>query len=232
MTMSQPQPTPAPGRAPRHDGLTPERQEEFLTTLAATGCISHAAAAAGISRTALYRLRNSPDGAAFQARWKEALQDAVSELGDAAFSRALKGISEPVWYKGEQIGERVRYDNKLLMFLLRAHDPATYARPPEPRAARTIANPFPDFPRRATAPMPAPAFSPDLASTLSTSPASPNALSERDLELLEMEEAMDDESFHAELRKLRGGPQIPQRLSKRNARRLAAKGRLPAAHAG
>ncbi len=158
----------------------------------------------------------------------------MSELGDAAFSRALNGVSEPVWYKGEQIGARVRHDNRLLMFLLRAHDPATYAPPPPPRAARPIANPFPDFPRmpsaRPAAPPAAPAFPRDLASTLSTSPSAPGGLSDEDLALLASEEGMDDETFRAELRKLRSSPEIPRRLSKRNARRLAAKGRLPAAH--
>jgi len=132
--MSQPQHTPDPAstRAIRHDGITPERQADFLTTLAATGSVSQAAAAAGVSRTALYRLRNSAEGAVFRARWAEALREAVAVLAEAAFDRALNGVSEPVWYKGEQIGERVRHDNRLLMFLLRAHDPATYAPPPRP----------------------------------------------------------------------------------------------------
>jgi len=44
------------------------------------------------------------------------------------------------------------------------------------------------------------------------------------------EEDMDDATFRAELRQLRSSPEIPRHLSKRNARRLAARGRLPAAH--
>lgn len=223
MTMSQPPHTPDPAltRTIRHDGLTAERQAEFLEALAASGSISHAAAAIGISRTALYRLRNSPEGAEFRARWGEALREAMAMLADTALDRAVNGVSEPVWYKGEQIGERVRHDNRLLMFLLRAHDPATYA--PRPTGA---ALPAP----RPSSPTSLPTASPHatrdsarvLVSTLSTSQNPPD---EDD-----PEEDMDDETFRAELRKLRGSPEIPRRLSKRNARRLAAKGRLPAAH--
>jgi hypothetical protein len=219
----QPTPDPASIRTIRHDGLTPERQSEFLATLAATGNIAEAAAAAGISRTALYRLRNSPEGAAFRARWAEALRGAVAILTDTAFDRALNGVSEPVWYKGEQIGERVRHDNRLLMFLLRSHDPDTYAPPPRPaQTARPAAGSS-----RPARPPAAPRIPPVLVSTLSTSHAAPEEdMAEDDLP----EEEMDGETFRAELRKLRSSPEIPQRLSKRSARRLAAKGRLHVAH--
>lgn len=137
-----PSPEPAPDRTPRHDGLTPARREEFLETLAATGSITDAAAAIGISRTALYRMRQHD--AAFAERWTAALREATAVLADDAFERAVKGTSEPVWYKGEQIGARVRHNDRMVMFLLRSHDPETYARPSEPRSAAA--------PRQASAP--------------------------------------------------------------------------------
>lgn len=214
--MFQPNPDPDSTRTIRHDGLTPDRQAQFLAALAATGNVSDAAAAAGVSRTALYRFRNSAEGAAFQARWGEALQEAVSELADIAFGRARNGVSEPVWYKGEKIGERIRYNDRLLMFMLRAHDPATYAPPPRPSPSIRPAA----LTRRIASPEAGPDIAPVLASTLSTSPGRSEAALEAD---------MDDETFRAELRKLRGAPEIPRGLSKRNARRLAARGRLPAA---
>jgi hypothetical protein len=100
------------------------------------------------------------------------------------------------------------------MFLLRSHDPATYARPEDARPARATARPL----MRDAEPL-----SPRVpVSTLSTSQAE----SEAD----RPEEDMTDEAFRAELRALRSSPEIPRRLSKRNARRLAAKGRLPVAH--
>ena len=230
MTMLHASPEPAPARMPRHDGLTPERQEEFLETLAATGSISEAAAAIGISRTALYKLRANPAASDFRARWAEALREATAVLAGEAFERALKGTSQPVWYKGNQIGERVRHDNRLLMFLLRAHDPETYGA--VPARADSERNQLPGEGRgpvsgrsqlgpglRRGTPIADPQSSRVLVSTSSTSQAVDD-------------EDMDDETFRAELRKLRGSPPLPRHLSKRNARRLAAKGRLPSAYPG
>jgi hypothetical protein len=227
--MLQFHPDPVPERTPRHDGITPERQEEFLVVLAATGSITEAAAAIGISRTALYKLRANPAAEAFRERWAEALREATAVLAGEAFERALHGKSEPVWYKGEQIGERVRHNDRLLMFLLRSHDPATYARPEETRTVRARANPCPDpstppaaslrinfgeAEGRGTVDPTAARSSGVSVSTSSTSPAG-------------AAEEMTDEDFRAELRTLRSSPELPRHLSKRNARRLAAKGRLP-----
>jgi hypothetical protein len=91
----------------------------------------------------------------------------------------------------------VRHDNRLLMFLLRSHDRATYANgaPAAPKPVRSA---------------------PVLVSTLSTSQAVTQ----------EPEDDLDDpQVFRAALRELRSQPPV-QRLSKRNARRLAAKARL------
>jgi hypothetical protein len=212
MTMLAPSPEAPPRRTPRHDGLTPERQEEFLEMLAATGSISDAAAAIGISRTALYRYRQKPEAADFSERWAAALRQATMVLTDEAFERAVKGKVQPVWYKGEQIGERVHHNDRMVMFLLRSHDPATYGvaamRAEEPRPAARPAM----RPSRPATPTAMVRTAPALVSTLSTSHADPD-------------EDMNDETFRAELRKLRGSPALPQPLSKRAARRLAAKGR-------
>lgn len=220
MTMLHPSHQPAPGRTPRHDGLTPERQEEFLEMLAATGSITEAAAAVGISRTALYKLRANPAAAAFRERWAGALREATAVLAGEAFERALKGTSQPIWYKGEQIGERVRHNDRLLMFLLRAHDPAIYGRADEARPAGKSRSPAGAGEQAVQSAEPrAPRV---LVSTSSTS----QTVDESE----DMPEGdMDDTRFRAELLKLRGSPPIPKRLSKRNARRLAAKGRLPIA---
>jgi hypothetical protein len=101
------QQSPLSDRTLRHDGLTPARQEEFLEVLAATGSVSHAAASGGISRAALYKLRNHPDGSAFNQRWTEALRAATAMLTDEAFDRAMNGSSEPVRYKGERVGNYI-----------------------------------------------------------------------------------------------------------------------------
>jgi hypothetical protein len=121
-------PEPAPiTPAQRHDGLTPERQRIFFETLAATGSVSRAAKACGLSRQALYAHRNRADVPAFREAWDVAMSCAINILGDIAFDRAVDGVEEPVFWKGEQVGTRRRYNDNLLMTLLRVRDPFAFA---------------------------------------------------------------------------------------------------------
>lgn len=116
---------PIPLRA-RHDGWTPVRQRAFIVALAETACVEEAANHVGLSRAAAYALRRRPDAAAFREAWDAALDVGVARLSDAAMARALHGVATPVFYQGEQIGERRRFDEKLTMFLLRYRDPRRY----------------------------------------------------------------------------------------------------------
>ncbi|MBA2934129.1 hypothetical protein HZF05_08445 [Sphingomonas sp. CGMCC 1.13654] len=117
--------TPSP--APRHDGLTPERQRIFFETLAATASVSRAAKACGLSRQALYAQRNRADADAFREAWDVAMTCAINLLGDIAYDRAIEGVEEPVFWKGEQVGTRRRFNDNLLMTLLRVRDPFGFA---------------------------------------------------------------------------------------------------------
>ena len=119
--------TPADRRS-RRDGWTPERQHDFIRALAESACVTEACAAVGLSPSSAYRLRAMPAATAFRQAWDIALDYAVRRLADAAFSRALHGVSRPVFFKGEQIGERRYFDEKLTMFLLRTRDPVRYGR--------------------------------------------------------------------------------------------------------
>lgn len=80
----------------------------------------------GLSPSTAYRLRRRVDAYSFRAAWDAALDYAIRRLSDAAFSRALHGVTRPVWFQGEQVGERRYYDERLTMFLLRYRDPDTY----------------------------------------------------------------------------------------------------------
>lgn len=112
----------------RHDGWTPERQHDFIQALAESACIAEACGAVGMSPSSAYRLRALPAASAFRQAWDIALDYAIRRLGDAALARALHGVARPVYYKGEQIGERRYFDEKLTMFLLRTRDPVRYGR--------------------------------------------------------------------------------------------------------
>jgi hypothetical protein len=122
---------PPPSFAPvpvkqRHDGWTPEKQVGFIEALAGSGCVDEACKRVGMGRASAYALRARTDAVAFRLAWDAALDHGIRALADAAFSRALHGVARPVFYKGEQIGERRYYDERLTMFLLRYRDPARY----------------------------------------------------------------------------------------------------------
>jgi hypothetical protein len=118
--------TPVPRRRSRHDGWTAERQTEFIQALAECACVDEACARVGVSRSAAYAFRARADARSFRIAWEAALDAGVRRLAEAAFSRALHGVSRPVFYRGEQIGERRYYDERLAMFLLRYRDPYRY----------------------------------------------------------------------------------------------------------
>lgn len=111
---------------PRHDGWTPDKQAGFIDALAESGCVTEAAARVGMSAGTAYALRRRPDAESFRMAWEAALDHAVVRLSDAAFSRALSGVARPVFFQGEQVGERRYYDERLTMFILRYRDPVRY----------------------------------------------------------------------------------------------------------
>lgn len=114
-------------RKPRRDGWTPQRQLDFIRTLADTGIVEQAAAAVGMTVGSCYRLRNAPEGVAFAAAWEAALAHAARRLVDVAFERAVNGSDEPVFDKqGRKVGRRMRQNDRLLMFLLRGYLPERF----------------------------------------------------------------------------------------------------------
>lgn len=110
----------------RNDGWTPARQIDFLLALSESACVEDACRTVGKSVASAYAIRRRIDATAFRAAWEAALDYAVGRLGDAAQSRALNGVARPVFYKGEQIGERRYDDERLTMFILRLRDPARF----------------------------------------------------------------------------------------------------------
>lgn len=97
----------------RHDGWTPERRARFLDHLAAHGDVRAACGRAGMSREAAYRLRRRD--ALFARAWAAGLVLAQEASFEVLGSRAIDGIEEDVWYRGEVVGTRRKYDTRLLL---------------------------------------------------------------------------------------------------------------------
>jgi hypothetical protein len=113
---------------PRFDGWTPGRQVAFIRALAESGCVADACRAVGMSERSAYALRARTDAISFRNAWEVALDFAIRRLSDAALSRAIHGVAVPMFYRGEQVGERRLYNERLAMFLLRYRDPRRYGR--------------------------------------------------------------------------------------------------------
>jgi hypothetical protein len=113
---------------PRFDGWTPNRQVAFIQALAESGCVAEACRAVGMSERSAYALRARVDAISFRNAWDTALDYAIRRLSDAVVSRAINGVAVPVFFQGEQIGERRYYDERLAMFLLRYRDPLRYGK--------------------------------------------------------------------------------------------------------
>ena len=111
---------------PRHDGWSADRQIAFIEALAESGCVDEACGRVGLSTSSAYALKRRPDALSFRQAWEHALDYAVDRLSDAAFGRALNGVARPIMHRGEQVGERRYYDERLTQFLLRYRDPLRY----------------------------------------------------------------------------------------------------------
>ena len=119
--------TPVPRQYERHDGWTPERQRAFIDALADTGSVAAACRTVGMSTVGAYQLRRQPGAEGFRAAWTAALDLGVQRIEDVAMDRALNGVEEPLYSYGELIGTRTRYNDRLLMFMLRNRAPERFA---------------------------------------------------------------------------------------------------------
>lgn len=126
LTAALPSFAPAQLQRQRGAGWTPDRQRKFIEALASSACVTEAAASVGLSATSAYNLRRRPDAQAFRLAWDAAIDFGMRRLVDAALARAVHGVAVPIFWKGEQVGERREYPEHLAMFLMRAHDPARF----------------------------------------------------------------------------------------------------------
>lgn len=100
-------------RSVRHDGWTDARKIQFLYEVAACGNVRAACAHVGLSAEAAYKLRRRD--ALFARAWAAALVLGREASAQVLECRALDGVEEAVWYRGEVVGHRRRYDNRLLL---------------------------------------------------------------------------------------------------------------------
>ena len=105
--------------------LEPSQLAFLYSFIVTGGHVRRAAEAARINRATHYRwLAGSTNYAAGFARVKPL---AAQVLLDAAIERAVHGVEEPVWHKGELCGTQLKYSDTLMALLLKGEFPEKYA---------------------------------------------------------------------------------------------------------
>ncbi|GMN03661.1 hypothetical protein MTsPCn3_23920 [Erythrobacter sp. MTPC3] len=99
-------------RVPQHQ-FTRVRQAAFLRRLADCGEVRSAARASGVSHQCVYRMRRAC--ADFARGWDAALLIAREHAEEALATRAMHGTEEQVFYHGEVVATRRRFDSRLLL---------------------------------------------------------------------------------------------------------------------
>jgi hypothetical protein len=106
----------APTAGPHGEGHTvfsPRRQAEFLASLQLFGNVRLACRAARVSAQTAYRQRRASP--ALAQAWDAALLAARAHAEATLADRALNGVEEAVFYHGEEVARRRRYDSRLLL---------------------------------------------------------------------------------------------------------------------
>ncbi|MBI1213781.1 MAG: hypothetical protein GC190_20160 [Alphaproteobacteria bacterium] len=110
----------AVARAP-NARLTNAERATFLSALASTGSIAAAARTIGRARSTMHSAIGADP--AFKLEVESATDAYVSKLLQQAHRLAIDGVSTPIFDRdGEQVGERVKYSERVLLKLLERRD--------------------------------------------------------------------------------------------------------------
>jgi len=104
--------------------LTPKKRAAFLKMVAETANITASAMHVHVTRQRLYEIRAK--NRRFREEWDAAVELGTRALEDEATRRATVGWDEPVFYQGNQCGLVRKFSDTLLIFQLKARDPAKY----------------------------------------------------------------------------------------------------------
>ena len=108
----------------RSKAETVAAQTRFLDAYKQIGSITRAAVAAQVGRRTHYDwLESDPE---YAQAFEDASEHAIDALELEARRRALKGVTEDVYYKGRVVGQKKVVSDTLLIFLLKGARPEKY----------------------------------------------------------------------------------------------------------
>ena len=104
--------------------MTDEFKAAFLGMLAELPNITVVCKLMGIHFSNFYRTRErDPD---FDQGVKDAMEQGYDLIEEEARRRAVDGVMEPVFYRGEEVGAIRRYSDQLLITLLKGYKPKKF----------------------------------------------------------------------------------------------------------
>jgi hypothetical protein len=112
---------------------TPSARARFLAALRDHGMVSIAAAAAGLSRTQMYRWREEDETLARE--WDEAVEESYDTLEKEARRRAESGVIRPIYQGGKRVGSERVYSDSLMSLVLKGRRRRVYGGDATPSSA-------------------------------------------------------------------------------------------------
>ena len=100
-------------------------REAFLAALREYPVLGHACEAAGVNRSTAWRAReNDPE---FAQDVADAMEAGIDKAEREAFARGVTGWHEPVFHKGEIVGEVLKKSDAMLALVLKGRRKSVYA---------------------------------------------------------------------------------------------------------
>lgn len=94
------------------------------------GVVAAAAKAVRMSPKSAYALlKRAGEESSFARAWDAARREGRSRARDTAIDRALNGVATPIFYRGRKVGERRRFNDRLVIAALRFGRPDIYSEP-------------------------------------------------------------------------------------------------------
>ena len=110
-------------REPTLRDIKHARKRAFLKAIAETGGnISASARCAGIHKDLHYYWKKKDP--IYEQVYLQQHEKSTHHLEAIAIERATEGVAEPIFYQGEQVGERRYYSDRLLELLLKERKPS------------------------------------------------------------------------------------------------------------
>lgn len=98
-----------------------EGKRRFIESLLNINNVAAACRSVGVSRPgAYYQKSHDPE---FSQAWDDAIEEGIDNLLQEGKRRAHEGVTEAVYHQGVKIGNKKKYSDTLLMFLVKARRP-------------------------------------------------------------------------------------------------------------